>query len=92
MSETTASTADAAGPVDYAPPAITQEALSLDDAMSLLGQPPKEKEQEEASSPDKPAEPPQKSADEADAPPEEDQGEQPEEPDEAPPPIEPPRS
>jgi hypothetical protein len=89
MSETTAPAADAAGPVDYPPPAITQEALSLDDALGMFaGQ--KEKQQEADDSPQ--AEPAHEPAEEAGAPPEQDQGEQPEATDEETPPIEPPRS
>lgn len=93
MTDTPAPAAQEAapGPIDYQPPAITQEALSIDDAMRMWTEEPKKPEAESAEPEAATAEPesPKESAD-----PETDPGEQPEaaEPAEELPPIEPPRS
>ena len=49
MSDTAVAAPEAAqGPIDYQPPADTQEALSLDDAFKLMTEPPKKKEEAES--------------------------------------------
>lgn len=92
MSDTAPAAQEAApGPIDYQPPATSQEALSLDDAVRLWNEPPKEEEQAEA--PVKAAE--QQESAQADADPATDPGDkqtQADEPEAELPPIEPPRS
>lgn len=93
MSDAVPATQEAApGPIDYQPPATSQEALSIDDAMRLWTEPPKE-EEEQAEAPAKAAEQPESA--QADADPETDPGDQQtqaDEPEAELPPIEPPRS
>jgi hypothetical protein len=87
--------ADAApGPIDYQPPALSQDEISLDDAVRLWNEPPKKKP--EAESADEPATAePESPAQAEDADQETDPGEtqtQADDPAEELPPIEPPRS
>ena len=92
MSDTAPVAQEAApGPIDYQPPALSQEALSLDDAMRIFAEPEKKKE-EQAEAPEKAAEP-QESA-QADSDPETDPADTPkvDDPAEELPPIDPPRS
>lgn len=89
--------ADAApGPIDYAPPADTQEALSIDDAMRLLSEPPKEKQEAESAEPAKAATAEQESTPQGEDGDQEtdpaEQQTQADEPEAELPPIEPPRS
>jgi hypothetical protein len=93
MSEAAPATQEAApGPIDYQPPALSQEALSLDDAVRMLSEPPKKPEEEQAEAPAKAAE--QEESAKADADPEKAPGEQAQadEQEAELPPIDPPRS
>jgi hypothetical protein len=92
MSDTAPVAQEAApGPVDYQPPALSQEALSLDDAMRIFAEPEKKKE-EQAEAPTQAAEQPESA--QADSDPATDPAEQPQAADQEEnlPPIEPPRS
>jgi len=92
MSDTGPAVDAAPAPMDYQPPAISQEALSIDDAMRLWSEPPKETQAESAEPPQAAtAEPEPAQAETAQAE-EPASSEEPEATEAETPPIEPPRS